>query len=64
MIPTQTEKNHEGDDIDVINKTTVNIRIKELTELLKVTKIPQHRKRIEVDLKSYRAIKKLFDESE
>lgn len=49
--------------MDVINRTTVNIKIKELTELLKVCKIPAHRDRIEVDLKSYRAIRKLFDDS-
>ncbi len=50
--------------MQVINKTTVIIKIKELTELLKVCKIPQHRDRIEVDLRSYRAIRKLFEESE
>jgi hypothetical protein len=49
--------------METINSATVNMKIKELTNLLKVTKIPAHRKRIEVDLKSYRTVKKLLDDS-
>lgn len=49
--------------INNINKTSVNIMIKELEQLLKEchpsNTIVKHR--LEVDLKSYKAIRHLFD---
>lgn len=54
---------HEDSNINNINKTTVNIKIKELEKLIKEVKHPQIKKNFEQDLISYKAIRKLFDDA-
>ena len=51
----QIEKTNE------INKSNIGKHIKELELLLAECKIPLYKKKLETDIKSYNAIKDLFD---
>jgi len=45
----------------IINRTTVNIKIKELTELISVCKNLKYKKQMQTDLNSYYTIKRLLE---
>lgn len=48
----------------MITKANIGFKIKELEDLVKTTNNPHIRRNFERELTSYRAIKRIFDESE
>jgi hypothetical protein len=66
LLKNKLKDNHHEKriSIDNINKTTINIKIKETKNLIKNTKHPVFKRQLEIDLKSYLAIKNLFDMNE
>lgn len=66
LLKNKPKDNYHEKRISVenINKTTINIKIKETKNLIKNTKHPVFKRQLEIDLKSYLAIKNLLDMNE
>ena len=63
-LQTKGYYNVEYISVNIVNKATVNIKIKELKELIKVCKHPIILEQFKTDLTSYLTVKRLIDEQE